>query len=131
MPITMTLTKRVEVPVDTLRIVAPVDYGDEDMPLDFYGRTGDEWRVDVDLDTGRIKGWPNGQTFTMCMKVRDGGTYTLMHAGNTVAERVDAYVPNCLGGGDYLEFEIDGTGQIDTMAEIDESDLGEIVREDD
>ena len=115
MPITITLLKPVKFHAATLEIVAPVDYGEEDMPHDFPGRTGKTWRAVVDLDTGRIAGWPAGKTASLDMKVRDGGVYILRDLDGKEIGRREDYVPGILGGGDYLEFTIDEHGTISTM----------------
>jgi hypothetical protein len=69
-----------EVEITVIRIDVPVDYDDEEMPNDFPGRTDDRWKVDVEIDTGRILNWPAGRTHNLHLTVRDGGTYTLLDA---------------------------------------------------
>ena len=91
------------------------------MPL----RNGDLWEPTIDLDTGRIRDWPEGVEADVHYKVCDAGTYTLLDAeGRTLATR-DGYVPDLLspcgsGYGDYIIMKIGADGVIaDWDAEID------------
>lgn len=91
------------------------------MPL----RNGDLWEPTIDLDTGRIRDWPEGVEADVHYKVCDAGVYTLLDAeGRTLATR-DGYVPDLLspcesGYGDYIIMEIGADGVIaDWDAEID------------
>lgn len=91
------------------------------MPL----RNGDLWEPIIDLDTGRIRDWPEGVEADVHYKVCDAGVYTLLDAeGRAVATR-DGYVPDLLspgdnGYGDYIIMEIGADGVIaDWDAEID------------
>jgi hypothetical protein len=103
-----------EINITHLRVEAAVRYEEEDIPNDFPGRSGDLWRVTIEIDTGRIVDWPKGQNGDMCMKVCDCGTYTLLDQGKVVAELGNDYVPSGvgIGGGDYLEMEINKEGMI-------------------
>ncbi|QIL72268.1 hypothetical protein G7048_19065 [Diaphorobacter sp. HDW4B] len=91
------------------------------MPL----RNGDLWEPTIDLDTGRIRDWPEGVEADVHYKVCDAGVYTLLDAeGRTLATR-DGYVPDLLspcgsGYGDYIIMKIGADGVIaDWDAEID------------
>ena len=88
-------------------------------------RRGDCWVPIIDIDTGRIRGWPEGRVAEINYKVCDAGTYTLLDAeGRTLATR-DGYVPDLLspcgsGYGDYIIMKIGADGVIaDWDAEID------------
>lgn len=78
---------------------------------------GDDWRIDIDLDTGKIAHWPAGTVAKTHYKVCDAGVYTLLTAdGEEVAKR-EGYVPDMLcpgdnGYGDYVIMEIGADGQI-------------------
>ena len=83
------------------------------MPL----RNGNLWEPTIDLDTGRIRDWPEGVEADVHYKVCDAGVYTLLDAeGRTLATR-DGYVPDLLspresGYGDYIIMEIGADGVI-------------------
>jgi hypothetical protein len=113
----MKMKKKViqEVDVKWIVMCLPVYYGDEDIPLDFPFRKGDQWEVKVDLETGVIDEWPAGRSAEFHMKVTDGGTYTLLsESGEVIATREEEYVPQCVPGayGDYVELSIEETGRI-------------------
>ena len=122
---TIELTETREIEVTHLHARCGVRYwedatvnGEEDtdgglIPL----REGDCWCPTIELDTGKVKDWPNGVTADIHYKVCDAGEYQLLNAdGITVVEK-DGYVPNIMspcgeGYGDYVIMEIDGEGQI-------------------
>ena len=109
-----TVSKRVDIEVDTLQMNLAVRYGDEDMPRDFPKRDGAAWNVEVDLATGKIKDWP-GPAYDLHMKVCDEGAYMLLAAGKVVAILASEYVPNGLVPGefgDYVELKIQADGTI-------------------
>jgi len=112
----VTVLRPVEIEVAKIHIDVPVRYDEEDIPKDFPVRVGDQWAVTVGIDTGVIEGWPEGKTGDMYMKVTDAGTYTLLAPdGSEVAKIDENYVPAFFPGehyGDYLIFDIDGTGRI-------------------
>jgi len=105
-----------EVEIKTIRIEVAVRYEEDDIPNSFPLRQGDMWRADVDVDTGRITGWPAGQTGEMHMKVCDEGTYTLFDQhGNQIAKHENDYVPHGIVPGiygDYIELKINADGII-------------------
>lgn len=80
-------------------------------------REGDYWCPVIDIDSGKIIGWPQGTTAEIHYKVCDDGSYYLLDAdGNTVLSIEDNYVPNCLipgEDGDYIIMSIDETGLIE------------------
>jgi hypothetical protein len=99
-----------------VNVVLPVNYGDEDMPADAPGRTGNVWEAMIDINSGTIEGWPQGETLRFSMKVCDQGSYILLDRdGNEIASIVENYVPNDLipgRYGDYVDLNISGTGKI-------------------
>jgi hypothetical protein len=110
----LTAKRPADLDVAAIRIVAAVRYEEEDIPNDFPFRRGDVWDVTVEADTGRIRGWPEGRTGDVHMKVADQGSYYLLDKeGKVIASREEDYVPRCIPGeyGDYLIFQIrpDGT----------------------
>lgn len=110
----LTVTKRVDIPVDTLKMVLPVRYGDEDIPFDFPFRSGDSWAVEIDIATGKIKNWP-GPACELHMKVCDEGSYVLYGNGEAVASIANYYVPHGLvpgSYGDYVKLIIAADGTI-------------------
>jgi hypothetical protein len=94
------------------------DSGDDDMPTDFplLNEQKTAWVASVDIDTGAIAGWPQGNKLNMHVKVCDAGTYKLIDGdGNIVAERINDYVPHGVvpgAYGDYVELEINENGII-------------------
>ncbi|MBB04100.1 MAG: hypothetical protein CML03_01010 [Pseudooceanicola sp.] len=94
------------------------DGDDDDMPTDFPGLDDGKanWLATIDVETGRILGWPEGDARELHIKVCDTGTYTLYDAsGESVASIVDNYVPNNLipgEYGDYIILSINGDGVI-------------------
>ena len=94
-----------------VRMVLPVDYGDEDMPEDFPLRDGDTWDATVDLETGRILNFPEDYPeFDLHMKVCDGGVYKLHDASHVVLATIEDYVPSLIPNeyGDYVTLKIAG-----------------------
>lgn len=114
MKIEIPTTKTVE--VTAVRLELAVRYEDEEMPYDFPLRKGDSWKATVEIDTGKIKDWPEGTAGSVKMNVCDEGTYTLLDPdGNTVAEIKQDYVPHGLVPGkygDYVDLQIEATGTI-------------------
>ena len=120
-----------EVNVKTLLISAKFRYvgdsEDDDVPTDFPLLTGSMWNAYIDIDTGVIADWPQGDARELYVRVCDQGNYSLLDEnGETLFERFDNYVPNDLipgEYGDYIELNIDGTGKITnwpTSPSIDE-----------
>ena len=82
-------------------------------------RRGDAWCPLIDLEAGRIEGWPQGTTARIHYKVCDGGSYWLGDAkGRKAARWRDAYVPNDIlavgssGFGDYIIMRVGPDGTI-------------------
>lgn len=121
-----------EVDVKFVVIDVPVKYDEEDMPNDFPFRSGDQWRIVVDIETGKIQGWPKGVIGDLYMKVTDGGSYILQDAQNSeLACIVEDYVPHGVVPGeygDYIELDIDENGIITNWPK--EPDVSEFFPED-
>lgn len=84
-------------------------------------RSGDGWIPVIDLDTGKIQGWPEGTTAKIHYKVCDAGIYTLLDAEMNPVKKIDGYVPGMLspggsGYGDYVIMDIGPDGVIDKWA---------------
>lgn len=119
------------VEVIAIRVKAEVRYwedatvnGNEDtdgtlIPL----RNGAYWEPVIELDTGRVRDWPDGTAADIHYKVCDQGEYLLLDsAGQTLACR-DGYVPDMLcvgdnGYGDYIILQIGPDGMIQDWPEL-------------
>lgn len=82
-------------------------------------RKGDLWIPVIDLDSGRIVGWPEGLEADVHYKVCDAGLYWLQDDVNRrIAKWNGHYVPNaflCVGDngyGDYIIFKVAADGSI-------------------
>jgi len=90
---------------------------------DIFGKTVKEFKGDygeivwdLDVNTGLIKGWNNGDV-VVGFKVVDGGSYTLMKDGKIVTRKMQVYVPKFLqidenGWDDYIQITIGADGYI-------------------
>ena len=92
-----------------------VDESDEEPLIPFYSPNG--WQIFVDLETGKIDGWPKGVTAKTHYKVADAGIYSLLNAAGEVVVERDWYVPSMLypnadGFGDYVILNINEDGII-------------------
>lgn len=110
-----TIVKRKQtIEISAIRIHVPVRYEEEDIPNDFPMRNGDIWQAEVEIDTGKIKDWPQGKAGSLYMKVVDEGDYTLLGPhGNVVAMLEGDYVPHGVvpgEWGDYINLEINEDG---------------------
>lgn len=104
-----------EVEITTVVIAVPIRYGEEDMSNDFPLRVGDIWKAAVDIDTGKIYGWPDGRAEKVFMKVTDGGNYDLLNDGVRIASIDRDYVPHGVVPGeygDYIDLDINESGVI-------------------
>lgn len=110
-----TVMRPTEIDVYAVRIAVAVRYEEEDIPNDFPLREGDVWRGTVELDTGRIIGWPAGRGGEMYMKVCDDGTYELLGKDLQSIAIIEGYVPHGVVPGeygDYINLEINSDGII-------------------
>lgn len=114
MKATKTTSSKFEVAIHGLRLILPVRYGEEDIPKNFPGRSGDTWIGCIEVDTGRLIGWPiTWGAAELNMKVCDEGRYQLIdQAGNVISEISDGYVPEAVPSsyGDYVELKIGADG---------------------
>lgn len=110
-----------EVEVKTILIEAEVRYigddDDDDMASNFpLIVDGKEWVATVDIDSGKIHGWPKGESHKAYCKVCDAGSYTLFDGDGVELSKIDNdYVPNgVIPGeyGDYIDLTVDGDGFI-------------------
>lgn len=134
MKVTVRLPTDIE--VARVRCVLPYDaddYEEQEGIADFPGREGTMFggaiTLEIDLDSSRVVGWPEGHHASLYIKVRDGGTYTLLDAnGKVVRESVEDYVPGWLPGeyGDYFVADIQGDGAIFRDGKPWEADSDEV-----
>jgi hypothetical protein len=82
-------------------------------------RVGECWRPVIDLENGRVIGWPEGMTADVHYKVCDAGLYWLQDdSGKRIAKYGSSYVPSrflCVGDngyGDYIILKIGADGLI-------------------
>lgn len=82
------------------------------------------WQAQIELKTGIVKGWPEGQTASIYYKVCDSGEYWLTdHHGSRFYKWKDHYVPDAIlcvgetGFGDYVGFDINEEGIIEGWEE--------------
>lgn len=115
-----------EIVVKYVKVELPIRYGEEDMPKDFPLReevstdknNNDWWKATIEVDTGKILEWPQGQIGEFYLKVVDEGFYYLLNENQKIIASIEQdYVPNRLlpptdGYGDYINFKIDENGII-------------------
>lgn len=128
--------------VKFVRMILPVRYGEEDIPMDFPCRLDDKLYISVDHTTGIIEGFNvnyefnkdwglenlgessfseliDANIFYLGMKVTDEGCYYLLDDNkNTIASLEEEYVPDSYSipgeYGDYLNLHINmKTGKIE------------------
>jgi hypothetical protein len=104
-----------EIEIVAVNISVPVRYKEEDIPNNFPLRDGEMWHATVDIDTGKIEGWPEGVSGDLYMNVCDEGMYLLIDVhGQYVAKRF-GYVPHGVVPGeygDYIDLKINAEGVI-------------------
>lgn len=85
-------------------------------PNDHLG--GGVWCPLIDLDEGKIVGWPQGTTADVHYKVCDDGEYELLSEDcQIVVHQIEGYVPSIMcpegdGYGDYVIMKISEDGTI-------------------
>lgn len=123
MKVTAQITKEFE--VTAIGITAEVRYwedatvnGVEDTVGELIPmRFDDCWAPIIELETGRVRDWPQGTTADIHYKVCDAGEYELLDGRKVVAQRA-GYVPDMLsvgepGYGDYIIMKIGPDGLIE------------------
>lgn len=81
--------------------------------------------IDIDIVTGKVAGWTQGDTATINIKVVDMGVYVLIdHTGSEIATLKDSYVPDALsideeGYGDYVYISILADGSVKGWVKAD------------
>jgi hypothetical protein len=105
-----------EVDIKKVKVSVAVRYDEEDIPNDFPMRSGNMWNATIDIETGKILDWPQGQSGNLHMKVCDEGSYYLLDENDEEVLSIEGdYVPNGLipgTYGDYIDLKIDSTGTI-------------------
>ena len=89
--------------------------GEEDTEGNMPLLAGDDWHIQIDLESGQISNWPKGTTAKTHYKVCDSGVYRLYDKDGNLVEEQYGYVPSMLGRGgygDYVILEIDENGII-------------------
>lgn len=110
------VTTIVDHEVKYLKVNAKVRYWEDDED-DVPFREGDYWCPVIDLDEGKIVGWPPVE-FKLYLKVCDAGCYTLLGPDKMVFREFEGiYVPSVLapmgdGYGDYISMHILPSGHI-------------------
>jgi hypothetical protein len=121
-----------EIDAVDINLIMPIDYGTEDLPEIFPGRLGDIWNIIIDFETRRIRNYSYPETFSICMKVRDGGLYHLLDKDDKVITSIkEYYVPDLAPGhgGDYFEATIQTNGTIESWL-VDSSDIQDFLDSD-
>ena len=122
----------IEVNITHVLVNLPVRYDEEDIPNDFPLREGKMWNAKIEIDTGKIEGWPQGKDAGFYMKVTDSGIYRLIDdKGVIVGEVVENYVPHGVipgDDGDYVDFDIDAGGVITNWPK--RPDIREFLKQD-
>ncbi len=111
----VTVIKKEEVEIKFVLIdISPRHLGEEEKPVPLL--TGDTWRVMVDINSGKIHDWPQGEEREYYWKICDAGSYYLLDENEEIALSIDNnYVPNNLlpgEWGDYLDLKINTDGII-------------------
>lgn len=92
-------------------------------------RIGDAWCPIIDLETGKIDGWPESTIASIHYKVCDAGRYALLDADGSEVCAKDGYVPAIMcptdnGYGDYIIMDVGPDGAI---LNFDGTDLDDIA----
>ena len=98
----------------------------EDMNGITHAVTGETWNPLIDIDTGTILDWEDGEKH-LHLKVCDSGNYSLLDENKEEITSYEGYVPKILcpnenGYGDYVILDIDSSGVIKhfTNDDVDE-----------
>ena len=103
--------------IKVLRIDIPFRRLNEDEAVYFrLPQDSENVRIFIDIDEGRIIGWPEGKTLHLQSKVIDEGAYVLFDEEEKEAGRIDDnYIPDLIPNyyGDYLNLKINSDGVIE------------------
>lgn len=104
-----------EVECKFIHITVPVYEDDVAKDLPFLTPTL-MWSIMVEVDTGLIRGWPQGRSEHVFTKVCDRGHYVFLDDKmNTLIGLKGVYVPHCIVPGqygDYIDLNINEDGVI-------------------
>ena len=118
---TLRLNVRVRYPndagiVDTAGELVWEDINNPKMPLLYNINNEWKWRPEIDVETGKIKDWPE---IKACInyKICDEFECDILDSNGLIAHFYEGYVPRFFGVneqnyGDYIIMDIDETGQI-------------------
>lgn len=75
------------------------------------------WSPVIEIDTGRILGWPQGVVANIHYKVCDSGVYSVLDENENVVLKREGYVPKTMspkdvGYGDYIIMDVNSEGFI-------------------
>jgi hypothetical protein len=111
----VTVIEKSQIEIKSVLInINPRHLDEEEKPVPMLN--GDSWEVIVDLESGKIRNWPQGEEREYYWKICDAGSYHLLDKYDKVALSINNnYVPNKLlpgDWGDYLDLKINGEGVI-------------------
>lgn len=111
----VTVIEKSQVEIKSVLIdINPRHLDEEEKPVPML--SGDNWEVIVDLESGKIRDWPQGEEREYYWKICDAGSYHLLDKNDKVALSINNnYVHNNLlpgEWGDYLDLKINGEGVI-------------------
>ncbi len=108
--------------VSKVAVTLPVVNGTTDIPADFPLRIGSMWQAVIDIDTGKIDGWPEGAgKRCLYLKVDDYGIYTLLSPDGITEARMIGPVPHGLipgASGTFVDLVIEADGTITNWPEV-------------
>lgn len=105
----MKTTVKIEAEIEAtlIEMILPVRYDNEDISENFPGRNGKALNMTVEIDTGKILGFPEDKEANIHMKVVDGGTYRIFGPDNRLIKALEGeYVPHGLVPGEYGDYVI-------------------------
>ncbi len=110
-----TLLLPVEIEVSKVALSIPNRHGDWSIDLDFPFFSGDRCRMTIDIESGKIDGWPeNAGSQNLYMLVSITGNYALLAPDGTEVARMTGQsppriIPSHFGDTIDLEIAADGT----------------------